>query len=326
MTIHKELETLKLTELDAGEVFSGKKSNTKIKGYEQVNSFTPGVDGNYVFHELSRDVIVWFMHNLSPLYLFGPSGSGKTSVIKQLAAKLNYPVFEINGHSRLEYLDMVGHLSLQNGSMQFEYGPLALAMKYGGLFLLNEIDLIDPATAAGLNSVLDGAPLCIPENGGELIKPHENFRFAATANTNGGSDETSSYNGTLKQNLAFMDRFYLCEAPYPTVDTELKLLAKVQPNLPEMVRSKMVEFANEVRNLFVGNIKDEFDCTQKIDITFSTRTLLRWAELIMLFQPLVKQKINVVNYALDRALSYRASSESRILLTELSQRIFADGE
>jgi cobaltochelatase CobS len=36
--------------------------------------------------------------------------------------------------------------------MSFQYGPLFLAMKYGGLFLLNEIDLLDPSTAAGLNS------------------------------------------------------------------------------------------------------------------------------------------------------------------------------
>ncbi len=51
---------------------------------------------------------------------------------------------------------MVGHLTVEEGSMEFQYGPLALAMKYGGLLLLNEIDIIDPATAAGLNGILDG--------------------------------------------------------------------------------------------------------------------------------------------------------------------------
>lgn len=30
-------------------------------------------------------------------------------------------------------------------------------MKFGGLFLPNGIDLFDPATATGLNGVLDGA-------------------------------------------------------------------------------------------------------------------------------------------------------------------------
>ena len=81
----------------------------------------------------------------------------------------------------------MGHLTVKNGNMAFEYGPLALAMRYGGLCLLNEIDLLDPSTAAGLNGILDGQPLCIPENGGELIAPHPMFRFAATANSNGGA-------------------------------------------------------------------------------------------------------------------------------------------
>jgi cobaltochelatase CobS len=96
-------------------------------------------------------------------------------------------------------------------------------MKYGGLFLLNEIDLFAPSTAAGLNSILDGSTLCIPENSGELIEPHAMFRFATTANTNGSSDGTGLYHGTLRQNMAFMDRFWLCELGYPKALDEQSL-------------------------------------------------------------------------------------------------------
>lgn len=49
--------------------------------------------------------------------------------------------------------ELIGHLSLHGGNMEFEYGPLALAMKYGGLFLLNEIDLLEPSAAAGYASL-----------------------------------------------------------------------------------------------------------------------------------------------------------------------------
>ena len=228
----KDFKTIKM---DAGLVFSGKKSNRMIVGYEKPSEFTPTLDQNYIFHDSSRDVVVWLMNPSDPLYLFGPTGSGKTSLIKQLAAKLNYPVFEITGHSRLEYPDLIGHLSLKNGTMEFEYGPLALALKYGGIFLLNEIDLLDPATAAGLNTVLDGANLCIAENGGEIIKPHPNFRFAATANSNGASDETRLYQGVLRQNIAFLDRFILCEVPYPEAQAEEELLKRSFPDLPNVM-------------------------------------------------------------------------------------------
>lgn len=205
--------------VDAGAVFSGKASGKMVKGFAAPSPFTPRVDAKYIFHEQSRDIVVWFTKSQEdardPLYVYGPTGCGKSSVIRQLAAKLNYPVFEVTGHSRLEFPELIGHHVVRQGSMTFEYGPLALAMKYGGLALINEIDLLDPSTAAGLNSILDGAPLCIPENGGELITPHPMFRFAATANTNGASDDSGLYQGTLRQNLAFMDRFVLCEVGYP---------------------------------------------------------------------------------------------------------------
>lgn len=320
------LENITLTDFDAGAVFSGTPSGKMVRGYAAPSLFTPAVDPNYIFHEQSRDIVVWFTHTQNgasdPLYVYGATGCGKTSVIKQLAAKLNYPVFEVTGHSRLEFPELIGHHIVRQGNMEFEYGPLALAMKFGGLALVNEMDLLDPSTAAGLNSILDGAPLCIPENGGELIEPHPMFRFAATANTNGGSDETGLYQGTMRQNLALMDRFVLCEVTYPKPEAEEQLLEKTASQLPDGLRKKMVEYANEVRRLFMGEASNSYN-SNSIEITFSTRSLLRWADLTIRYQPLARQGIQPVAYALDRALGFRACKETRAMLHELTQRIFA---
>ena len=323
--MHSELTNLQPVDLDAGQVFSGRPSGRTIKGYDAVCPYCPQADPDYLFHESSRDVIVWFLEKSDPLYVFGPTGSGKTSLIKELAARINYPVFEITGHSRLEFPDLVGHLSVRDGQMVFQYGPLSLALKYGGLFLLNEIDLLDPSTAAGLNSVLDGSPLCIPENGGEIISPHAMFRFAATANTNGASDETGLYQGALRQNLAFLDRFILCEVGYPQPDMETELLGRLTPELPIDLRTKMVEYAGEVRRLFVGQSGPN-SSGQVLDVTFSTRTLIRWARLTIRFQPLARQGLSPLKHALDRALAFRATAENRTFLHELAQRIFPGEE
>lgn len=162
--------------------------------------------------------------------------------------------------------------------------------------MCNEMDLLEPSTAAGLNGILDGQPLCIPENGGELVVQHPMFRFAATANSNGGSDETGLYQGVLRQNLALMDRFVLCEVTYPRPEAEELLLEKTAPQLPDGVRKKMVEYANEVRRLFMGESGNSYN-TGSIEITFSTRSLLRWAELTIRYQPLANQGIQPVAYS-----------------------------
>jgi cobaltochelatase CobS len=317
------LSGLAPSDLDAGQVFSGSPSGKLVRGYAAPNPFTPAVDANYIFHEHSRDLVVWFINPSEPLYVFGPTGAGKSSCLKQLAARLNYPSFEVTGHSRLEFPELIGHLAVHNGDMVFEYGPLALAMKFGGLFLLNEIDLLEPSTAAGLNGILDGQALCVPENEGELIKPHEMFRFAATANSNGASDESGLYQGVLRQNIAFMDRFIVCELGYPKPEEEEVLLAKANPKLPEPIRKRMVEFAGEVRRLFMGE-QGNTHSRNNIEITLSTRTLLRWANLTLRYQPLAGQGIQPVRYALDRALGFRACPESRAMLHELAQRMFPD--
>ena len=322
-----ELDSLQPTDLNAGQVFSGKPSGTTVRGYAVPSAYTPAIDHDYIFHESSRDMVVWFV-NLQgaqgahePLYVFGPTGCGKTSCIKQLAARLNYPIFEVTGHGRLEFADLVGHLTVKDGNMTFEYGPLALAMRYGAVLLLNEIDLTSPEIAAGLNSVLDGSPLCIAENGGEIIQPHPMFRFVATANTNGAGDDTGLYQGTQRQNLAWLDRFTICEVGYPDVTVEKKLLFQRFPSLPETLCATMVDYANEVRKLFMGEASTS-NLTSTIEVTFSTRSLLRWGDLTVRFQPLAHQGVQPVTYALDRALGFRASRETRAMLHELAQRMF----
>ena len=317
------LQSLSPADFDAGAVFSGSPSGKMVRGFAAASPFTPAIDPNYIFHEHSRDLVVWFTGQTDPLYVYGPTGCGKSSVIKQLAAKLNYPVFEVTGHSRLEFPELIGHHVVRQGSMEYEYGPLALAMKFGGILLLNEIDLLEPSTAAGLNGILDGQPLCIPENGGELIAQHPMFRFAATANTNGGSDETGLYQGALRQNIAFMDRFFLCEVTYPKPEAEELLLEKTANQIPVKIRKKMVEYANEVRRLFMGENGKNFNSTS-IEVTLSTRTLLRWGALCIRYQPLAQQGIQPISYALDRALGFRACRETRAMLHELAQRIFPE--
>src|SRR5690554_5804597 len=160
--------------------------------------FIPILDTNYVFRkEIVRDLLAFLnVPGGDALYITGPTGSGKTSVVTEAAARLNWPVQQITMSGRTEASDLVGHyvLSSQNPGeepqMRFQYGALATAMREGQILLLNEVDLADPAELSALNDVLEGRPLVITANGGEIIKPHPMFRVIVTGNSAGNGDAT----------------------------------------------------------------------------------------------------------------------------------------
>jgi cobaltochelatase CobS len=285
-------------------------------------AFVPDREAGYLFRrDLLSDVLAWLQFGAKdPLYLSGPTGSGKSSVVTQVAARLNLPVQRVTAHARMELPELVGQHVLVDGDLVFQDGPLTTALRYGHLFLLDELDLLDPATAAGLNGVIEGAPLVIPENGGEVVTPHVQFRFVATGNTAGAGDRTGLYQGTLRQNLAFMDRFWLVQVDYPEPEQERRLLAEAVPSLPDYVRERFVEVAGQVRALFMG----EDAGASAIEVTLSTRTLLRWARLSLFFKGAAAQGKNPVLHALDRALTYRAEPQTREAIHQIVQRVFGE--
>lgn len=294
-------------------------------GYEQNDHpLVPTRDDNYVFRkEFIRDVSAFLKSSEGDaLYITGPTGSGKTSGLTQVAARLNWPVQEITANGRMEMSDLVGYHGLvspkpgETPVMQFQYGPLPLAMKNGHILLINEIDYMDPAELGGLNDVLEGRPLVIAGNGGEVVKPHPMFRVVVTGNSVGSGDESGLYQGIVMQNLAAMDRYRFVEVSYPEPETEQAILARAAPTLHEAIRTRLVSVANDVRKLFEGN-EDE---GSQISVTMSTRTLVRWAKLSLTF----RGAPNALKYALNQALLVRARPEEQEAILRIAEDTFGD--
>jgi len=279
----------------------------------------------FVFrNEHLRDVLAFLANPFGDgLYLTGPTGSGKTSLLCQVAARLNWPVHQVTCHGRLELNDLIGQFMLSNGSMAFVHGPLANAMRHGHILILNEMDLMDPSELAGLNDIIEGQPLLIPQNAGEVIKPHPKFRLIAACNSGGQGDQSGLYQGVLQQNLAFLDRFRLMEVGYSEPSIEKSILkdtlesmgASFDP-IMESIVDKMIQVANEIRRLFVGSD----DSRGELSITMSTRTLVRWANLMITY----KRAPNALAYSLDRALTLRAEPAQREAIHRIAQDVFGD--
>jgi cobaltochelatase CobS len=288
-----------------------------VAGFPDIqNPNVPRIDQSYVFRrETLRDILAYLNDpDGDGLYFSGHYGAGKTTLPYQVASRLNWPVQSYTAHSRMEFDDLVGTWKLVNGVMEFLHGPLAIAMREGHLFILNEIDRADPGQLAGLHDLLEGHPLVIATNGGEVMHAHENFRFLANGNSFGSGDNTGLYQGVNQLDIAFMDRFRVVEVDYPTEDVEHSILEMKAPDLPLEIRTNMIRVANQIRRLFIGGNNAETTLT----ITMSTRALCRWAKLSLVF----KGAPNALEYALNQSLLAKAEPEQKIAILQIARDVF----
>ena len=300
-------------------------SNLNIDAFvDDKNPYIPSKH-DYVFRkDQVRDLLAFLSNSYGDAYyLTGPTGSGKTSLVCQIAARLNYPVQQITCHGRLGFNDLVGQFMMSNSSMTFIHGPLSVALREGHILILNEIDLMDPAELSGLNDIIEGSPLTIPQNNGELIKQHANFRLIVTGNSAGQGDPSGLYTGVMQQNLAFMDRFRMMVVDYPEPSVEKSILNKrlealgvPVDSVMDVVIDNMIKVANEIRRLFMGSV----DGAGALTVTMSTRTLIRWVNIMVNF----RRAKNVLSYSLERSLTFRAEPAQREAIHRIAKDIFGD--
>lgn len=242
---------------------------------------TPGIISTYKIRDTLRgDMLYWLFGPKDNLYIHGPTGAGKSSLVEQTAARLGREVFKVSCHERMEFMDFTG-LYIKGGH-EFVEGPLVQAMKRGGLALFDEMDQLPPSTLIGLNGVLDGKPLLVPETG-ELIEPHPLFRIVGTGNSAGSGDISRNYKSVKAQNVALLDRFTSLVVGYMEPDEELQVLQATivqkdgTPALDDEIARAMIRVAGDVRDLFLNSRETG------MNHTITTRTLLRWAQRAVAF-------------------------------------------
>lgn len=290
-----------------------------IEGLDQPTEFTPEKNPSYSFRmEFLRDMVGFFFSGDTAMFLKGHKGCGKTTFVEQFHASLNLPLLTVTAHQRMEIADLIGHfIPNANGGLEFHYGPVARAAKEGWSVLIDEYNFLDPGVSGGLNGLLQGGSVYIPETK-EMLKPKQGFRVFAAGNP---ADVTLGYSGRNTQDAANEDRYWFIEMGYPTSEEETPLVERIlsaglDPATAKSFADKMVDVANRIRKQFMANS----DAADAMEITMSTRSLLRWAKMMLLFAKVE----HPVHYALERALTNRATKETKVAIHEVVHQVFGD--
>lgn len=211
--------------------------------------FVPTAKDDYVFadSELIKDVLMMLEVGI-PGYLWGHAGTGKTSLPMQIAALTGRPLIRAQHTASTEEAHITGQILARDGSTYFEPGLLAMAMRYGWVYLADEYDFAYPQILSLYQPVLEGEPLIIKEATPEWrrVERHKHFAFIGTGNTNGSGDETGLYQGTNVQNAANFSRFgIVSRVEYMPKAFEIEMLVKI--GIPPDIAENLVEFATKIR-------------------------------------------------------------------------------
>lgn len=284
--------------VDAGKVFAPHIPTGMFKITRPLHRHPKCIDSNPTYipqRDVLRAILAWWCaptRKLS-LFMFGETGTGKTEMLLWFADRMNWPVSLTAVNESMRPEKAQGSYILFNGKTPYRYGSVASAMKYGWCQIMDECDKGSGDFLSKLHTPAEYKPWQLDDTG-EIITPHQNFRFCATANTNGGGDMTGRYHTSQRLDEAFRRRFAFVECDYPSAAVEDSILSTSYPEISKGTRHKMIKLAGQMR-LALRAPQLEAKATtpealkklalpdERLSCAFSTRVLVAWADYMTIF-------------------------------------------
>ena len=150
-----------------------------------------------------------------PVLLKGPTGCGKTRFMEYIAWKLKRPLITVSCHDDLTASDLVGRYLITNNETVWVDGPLAHAVRVGGICYLDEVVEARKDTTVVIHPLADDRRILPMEKHGELLRAPKEFVLAMSYNP--------GYQSVLKElKQSTRQRFVAIEFNYPLFCLELK--------------------------------------------------------------------------------------------------------
>lgn len=161
------------------------------------------------YHAKFNEIVQAISMNEFP-YLYGPAGSGKSENARQAAAALGLDFYMQSCITETFTLS-----GFKSAAGEYQATPFYKAFKFGGLYLLDEMDACLPEVLTNLNQALANGYYNFA---GETVKANENFRIIGTGNTAlQGAD--LQYITRYQMDKATIDRF---DPIFIDYDTEIE--------------------------------------------------------------------------------------------------------
>jgi MoxR-like ATPase len=247
------------------------------------------------------DILDVAVEEAENVILAGPTGSSKTTLFRAYAAARGLPFVVVECNAAMDPGTIIGRTTIgPDGSVRWVDGDLTLVVRYGGIALIDEINMAHPRITAAWHQLLAVTrAMSVPENGetvkagrGGVGEPQQTL-FAAAYNPR--------YQGTVRLNEALGNRF-----PIP-LDWDYDRTVEAQLVTSE----RLLDMAENVRSL------------AEIRSPLSTNMLMEFERHVGRFNMAFAQRCLVGHFATEeRAAVARAfEANSGAIAAELGQPV-----
>lgn len=140
------------------------------------------------------------MEDRENILLNGPTGSSKTTAFRAYAASRGLPFALVECNAAMDPGNVLGRTAItEEGGVGWIDGDFTLVVRYGGVALIDEINMAHPRITAGFHQLLAVTRrMSIPE-AGETVRAAPSLLIGAAYN--------KRYQGTIRMSEALLNRF-----------------------------------------------------------------------------------------------------------------------
>ena len=182
------------------------------------------------------------------LLLVGDAGVGKNALIYYINRLRSHPTVRYSFNEDTLPDDLVGAYKIDPVTHSFVWsdGPLSLALRTGGVFVADEMNLAPPEVLKRFNSVFTDRMLQLLEGDASVIEAAPGFSFIATQNPAEGFEGRKNLPREIQKYFAtiYVD-------PYPEEEL-VDILHGLRPDLPVSLLERLVRINNRVEFLVLG--------------------------------------------------------------------------